>query len=104
MLIKVLGNWEYNPEMEGAEDFRVILHPLSGVEELELGTDRNQKSFFKAIVNKLVNPFQLEVGGKQRKLKVEDICDYAELKELYFNIIVAYNSKTVVSEADAKNS
>ena len=68
-----------------------------------VGDARDPVAFIKAIVKKIKNPIELDISGKRRKMKPEDIVNYGSLKDLYFEIILEYHKHTVVEEQDLKN-
>lgn len=104
MIIKVLEDWKYTPTAYGNEKMTVTFNRLSGAEELSIRRDNEDDDEYKtaifiASIKSIKDPFIIEeLDGKQRPMTVADIPASAELKELFFELVLEYGKNTVVSE------
>jgi len=103
IILKVLGGWDYTPEFAGNKNMVISFKRLSGLDELKIlrssDEDTNRKDLFLASIEKITNPMKLEnAKGVQKDLTPEDICNYGELKELFYELMGEYSNKTIVTE------
>lgn len=105
MSIKVLSNWTYTPKFAGNEKMVIEFKRLSGVEEMTIIKDENRTddALLIASIASIKNPLKLEMpDGNIRDMKLEDIGNIPELKDLFYELILAKNENADSGGAVAK--
>jgi hypothetical protein len=106
MVLKVLGNWDYKPEACGNKNMVITFKRLSGAEEMALRRSSKEDTGYEMIllasIVEIKQPFILDIGGERRPMVKEDIPEIPELKDLFYELIVAHNGKTVLGEDEVK--
>lgn len=106
MVLKILGNWKYTPEACGNKSMVIEFKRLSGKDEMKIGRDDLEAlplRRFDAYIVGITNPFKLEMpDGAKRDMTVEDIYSIPELADLYYELVIEYADKTMVTPDSVK--